>query len=57
VLNTYSLSWTGFLKISRFRVEDKGIAKAMKTGGHEDIVLEEDDGKYERGDTFLSFHR
>ena len=38
-------------------VGDKRIAKAMKAGGHEDVVLEEDDGEYERGDTFLSFHR
>jgi len=38
-------------------VEDKRIAKAMKAGGHEDIVLEEDDGEYKRRDTFLSFHR
>ena len=37
-------------------VADRQIAKAIKAGGHEDIVLEEDDCKYERGDTFLSFH-
>jgi len=38
-------------------VADKLIAKAMKAGGHEDVVLEEDDGEYKRGDIFLSFHR
>ena len=28
----------------------------MKASNHEDIILEEDDGDYERGDVFLSFH-
>ena len=28
----------------------------MKVENHEDVVLEEDDGEYERGDVFLSFH-
>ena len=36
-------------------VEDKRIAKAMKAGGHEDVILEEDDSEYQQGDTFLSF--
>ena len=30
-------------------VGDKRIANAMKAGGHEDVVLEEDDGEYKRG--------
>ena len=29
----------------------------MRAQNHEDVVLEEDDGEYERGDVFLSFHR
>ena len=37
-------------------VLDKMIAKAMEVGEHEDVVLEVNDGEYERGDTFLSFH-
>ena len=37
-------------------VEDNRIAKAIKVGRHEDIVLEENDGEYYQGDTFLSFH-
>jgi len=36
---------------------DKNIAKAMKAGNHEDVVLKEEDGEYERGDVFLSFLR
>ena len=51
-----SLSWTGLLKISTLWWGDKRIAKAMKAGGHEDVVLEEEDGEYERGHIFLSFH-
>jgi len=37
-------------------VLDKRIARAMKMRNHEDVILEEDDAEYERGDTFLSFH-
>jgi len=29
----------------------------MASSGHDDIVYEEDDEEYEKGDTFLSFHR
>ena len=36
-------------------VAEKKIAKAMKVGNYEDIVLEEDDGEHEQGDVFLSF--
>ena len=37
-------------------VSERKIAKAMRSGNHEDVVLEEDDGECERGDVFLSFH-
>jgi len=36
-------------------ISERKNAKAMKAGNHEDVVLEEDDGEYERGDVFLSF--
>ena len=35
-------------------VSEKKIAKEMKAGDHEDIVMEEDGDEY---DIFLSFHR
>ena len=35
-------------------VSERKIAQAMKVRNHEDVVLEEDDGVYERGDVFLS---
>ena len=37
-------------------LDDKRIAKVMKMSNHEDVILEEDDGDYERGDIFLNFH-
>ena len=37
-------------------VLDKRISKAMKAEEHENVILEEDDGEYERGDTFLNSH-
>ena len=37
-------------------VEDVHITNMMVSSGHEDIVLDEDDGEYEKGDIFLSFH-
>ena len=37
-------------------VSERKIAKAMRVENHEDIVLEEDDGEYERGNIFLSFY-
>jgi len=40
----------------QIHMADKQISKAMVTSGHIDVVLEEDDGEYEKGDTFLSFH-
>jgi len=35
---------------------DKHISKTIVTSGHMDVVLNEDEGEYEKGDTFLSFH-
>ena len=35
---------------------DKHISKTMVTSGHMDVVLDEDEGEYEKGDMFLSFH-
>jgi len=29
----------------------------MKTGAHEDVILEKDNGKYEQENTLVSFHR
>ena len=57
-------SWTGYLfLIVHGPVEDlqapvaeKKIAKVMKAGNHEDIIMEEDGDEHERGDVFLSFH-
>jgi len=37
-------------------VTERKIAKVMKAGNHEDVVLEEEDREYERGDVFLSFY-
>ena len=36
-------------------VVEKKIAKAMKAGNHEDVVMEEDGDEYKQGDVFLSF--
>ena len=47
----------GSVENLQISVSNRRIAKAMKAGEHEDIILEEDNGEYERGDTFLSFHR
>ena len=46
----------GLLKISRLPMVDKQIAKAMKVGQFEDVILEKDDGECEQGDTFLIFY-
>ena len=47
----------GILKDLQLLVEDAQIANMMVWSGHEDIVLDEDDGEYEKGDIFFSFHR
>jgi len=43
-------------KEARFRVVEEDILWMMKKHDHEDILLEEDDGIHEKGDTFKSFH-
>ena len=35
-------------------VSERKIAKTMRTENHKDVILEEDDGEYERGNVFLS---
>jgi len=40
-----------------FPVPDVDIEAMMVVSGHDDVVLEEDDGIYEKGDKFKSFHR
>ena len=47
----------GTLKDLQVLVKNRRIARAMKASGNGDIVFKEDDGEYEKGDTFLSFHR
>ena len=37
-------------------VDDRGIEDMMTVSDHRDIVLEKDDGIYEKGDSFKSFH-
>jgi len=46
----------GAFEILQIPVLDKRIARAMKAGEHGDVILEEDYGEYQRGETFLSFH-
>ena len=46
----------GMVESLQTLVLDKRISKAMKAEEHEDVILEEDDGEYERGDTFLNSH-
>ena len=43
-------------KEARFGVIEEDILQMMREHDHGDIVLEEDDDIYERGDTFKSFH-
>jgi len=52
----YLFPLDGPLESRQTPADDKRIAKAMRVNDHEDVVLEEDDGDYERGDVFLSFH-
>ena len=40
----------------QFSIPEEDIRQKMVSSAHEDIVLEEDDGIYERGDRFKSFH-
>ena len=43
-------------KKARFVVVEEDILRMMRKHDHGDVVLEEDDGIYEKGDTFKSFH-
>ena len=40
----------------QFPISDDNIHQEMMYSAHEDIVLEEDDKIYEKGDRFKSFH-
>ena len=41
---------------ARFEVVEEDILRMMREHDHRYIVLEEDDGIYEKGDTLKSFH-
>jgi len=41
---------------ARFTVVEEDILRMMREHDHGDVVLEEDDGIYEKGDTLKSFH-
>ena len=43
-------------KEARFRVVEEDILRMMKEHDHREVVLKEDDGIYEKGDTLKSFH-
>jgi len=40
----------------QFPISDDVIIQMMVSSGHEDVILDEDDGIYEKGDKFKSFH-
>ena len=42
----------GVLEDLQLSVDDVQIAKMMTSSGHKDIVLDKDDGRYEKGDIF-----
>ena len=44
------------LEEARFGVVEEDILRMMREHDHRDVVLEEDDGIYEKGDTLKSFH-
>ena len=50
------LSLDELLKSLHTPVDDKRIAKAVRMNDHENVILEEDDKDYDRGDIFLSIH-
>jgi len=52
----YLFPLDGPLESRQTLADDKRITKAMRANDHEDVILEEDDRDYERGDIFLSFH-
>jgi len=41
----------------QFSVVEDNISRMMASSGHDDVVLDEDDGIYKKGDKFKSFHR
>ena len=41
---------------AQFGVVEEDILQMMRKHDHEDVVLKEDDGIYEKGDTFKNFH-
>jgi len=41
----------------QFSIPDDDINQKMISSAHEDVVLEEEDGSYEKSDRFKSFHR
>ena len=57
-------SWVDYLfptlekasKEARFRVVEEDILRMMRKHDHRDVVLEEDDGIYEKSDILKSFH-
>jgi len=48
-------SLDGPLESLQTLMDDKRIAKVVRANDHEDVILKEDDGDFERGDVFLSF--
>ena len=57
-------SWADYLFLTleeapeeaRFGVVEEDILRMMREHNHRDVVLEEDDDIYEKGDTLKSFH-
>ena len=41
---------------AQFRVVEEHILRMMREHDHEDAILKEDDGIYEKGDILKSFH-
>ena len=46
----------GALEDVQFPIPEEDIRQKIISSAHEDVVLEEDDGIYEKGDRFRSFH-
>ena len=40
----------------QFLISDEDITQMMAASGHRDVILDEDNGIYEKGDRFKSFH-
>ena len=40
----------------QFSISDKDIIRVRAASGHGDVILEEDNDIYEKGDKFKSFH-